>query len=392
MKHIMKLKHLWFLPFFVLASLILSACLAELSNNSLYRGNELRTGFFETEGVPTLTGVKWQFETGDQVWSSPVVAGGVVYFGSDDNHLYAVSVETGEELWRYKTGDDIRSSPAITHGVVYISSYDGFLHAVDAETGQEVWKFDTMTDSTLSDIPRPKWDDYTSSPLVDEGVVYIGGLDPLKCLFAIDAKTGEEIWHFKPKSADQVRSSPAIFDDLILFGGEFFSFYAIHRETGELIWKFETGGAVRYAPAVDKNGIVYFGSKDTNLYALDARSGDEKWRNNLSGLSWVSTAPAIGTDFIYAGTSDMVRLFAVDPETGETQWAFQTDGYVWSSPTAQAEIVYVGSGDGNLYAIDAHTGQELWYFETGKEIYATPVIDDGVVYITSLNGNLYALH
>ena len=95
---ISKIKYGWFLAFWTLGSIFLSACQAEISRNSLYRGNEHRTGFFETEGIPTLTGLKWQFETADQVWSSPVVAGGAVYFGSDDDHLYAVSVETEKKF------------------------------------------------------------------------------------------------------------------------------------------------------------------------------------------------------------------------------------------------------------------------------------------------------
>ena len=51
----------------------------------MYRGDGQRTGVFDTQGVHQLSGALWQFKTGGPVWSSPVVAGGVVYFGSDDH-------------------------------------------------------------------------------------------------------------------------------------------------------------------------------------------------------------------------------------------------------------------------------------------------------------------
>jgi len=54
----------------------------------------------------------------------------VVYFGSNDNHLYAVDANTGEEKWKFETGDSV-SSPAVLDGVVYFGSQDNHLYAVD---------------------------------------------------------------------------------------------------------------------------------------------------------------------------------------------------------------------------------------------------------------------
>jgi outer membrane protein assembly factor BamB len=61
--------------------------------------------------------------------SSPTVANGVVYIGSDDHNLYAFDAKTGTILWTYATGDKVNSSPAVANGVIYISSEDGNLYA-----------------------------------------------------------------------------------------------------------------------------------------------------------------------------------------------------------------------------------------------------------------------
>ena len=62
--------------------------------------------------------------------SRPFMSGRVVYFGSRDDHLYAVDIKTGKELWRFKTEYNVKSSPAISGGVVYFGSRDGHLYAL----------------------------------------------------------------------------------------------------------------------------------------------------------------------------------------------------------------------------------------------------------------------
>ena len=62
---------------------------------------------------------KWKFKTGKANYLSPVVSEGVVYFGSDDEHLYALDRQTGEIKWKFKAENRVYSSPAISEGVVY---------------------------------------------------------------------------------------------------------------------------------------------------------------------------------------------------------------------------------------------------------------------------------
>ncbi|MFI8930724.1 PQQ-binding-like beta-propeller repeat protein [Streptomyces sp. NPDC053474] len=62
--------------------------------------------------------------------SSPAVAGGVVYVGSDDDNLYAVDAATGKKRWTFPTGHSVGSSPAVADGVVYFGSNDNNLYAV----------------------------------------------------------------------------------------------------------------------------------------------------------------------------------------------------------------------------------------------------------------------
>ena len=88
-------------------------------------------------GFPNYAVLALNGRTGDTLWlrldvggaSSPAVANGVVYVGSDDNKFYALKTTTGEILWNYPTGDYVDSSPAVANGKVYVGSYDGNVYA-----------------------------------------------------------------------------------------------------------------------------------------------------------------------------------------------------------------------------------------------------------------------
>ena len=67
--------------------------------------------------------------------SSPAVANGVVYIGSDDDNVYALNASTGALLWQYTTGNSVSSSPAVADGVVYVGSNDDNMYALNASTG-----------------------------------------------------------------------------------------------------------------------------------------------------------------------------------------------------------------------------------------------------------------
>ncbi|MBN1232125.1 MAG: PQQ-binding-like beta-propeller repeat protein [Candidatus Coatesbacteria bacterium] len=82
----------------------------------------------------------WRYQTGSGVHSSPCVANGVVYVGSDDSYLYAINSSAGTLKWRYKTGDRVYSSPCVSEGVVYVGSEDDYLYAINCSDGSLKWR------------------------------------------------------------------------------------------------------------------------------------------------------------------------------------------------------------------------------------------------------------
>jgi outer membrane protein assembly factor BamB len=159
-------------------------------------------------------------------------------------------------------------------------------------------------------------------------------------------------------------------------------------------WRFWTDYGIESSPAVDDNGVIYFGSLDDFLYALYP-NGTEKWRFDC--IDWISSSPAIADDgTIYIGSWG-AHLYAVNPD-GTEKWKFYTFDTVRSSPAiAEDGTIYFGVlGPGNnigrFYALYPN-GIEKWHFDTGFWIYESPAIgDDGTVYISSEDNHLYALY
>jgi len=98
-----------------------------LTDDSVYIGSDNKLVAVDLQ----TREIRWEFETGGTVRSSPVMAGSAVIVGSEDGRLYAVDSASGEKLWDFPTGGKITSSPAVADGVVYISSQDGNLYAIE---------------------------------------------------------------------------------------------------------------------------------------------------------------------------------------------------------------------------------------------------------------------
>ena len=165
-----------------------------------WRHNVARNGLFALDAA---TGEeRWRFATFGPIYhSSPAVAGGTVYVGGKDGHVYAVDAATGQERWRFKTGKAVYASPAVVDGTLYVGSTDGFFYAVDAAAGQQRWRAETG-------IVR------RSSAAVADGVVYVVGGN---VLLALDAASGTE--HWRVTTGGDGEGSPVVIDGAVYIGG-----------------------------------------------------------------------------------------------------------------------------------------------------------------------------
>src|SRR6266508_3699003 len=133
-------------------------------------------------------------------------------------------------------------------------------------------------------------------------------------------------------------------------------------------------------PPVLADGILYTGSGDGILYAVDVQTGEKIW--STGGFSQLENSGAVAGDMLGVGGYDQ-RVRALDRHTGEVLWSFNTVSFVQASPLIVDERVYFAT-DRALYALDLLTGGLQWQAPTGNEgaYMGAPAYEDGIIYTT----------
>jgi outer membrane protein assembly factor BamB len=381
---------------------------ADSSSAAMFRGGPDRSGLYRDSGLGIDAGIQWRKQTSGAVRSSPTIADGVLFIGSSDGILYALDANSGHDRWRYKADSAIASTPAVSGHGVFFSSYRGTFYSVDRMNGSLLWKarFGAELQQSYEREPGPKTPTYNadfilSSPVVSGDLVMVGAGDG--SLYAFDVKSGHQLWQFP--TGGRIRSSPSVSKGIVYVGSYDGSLYAIDCNSGKQIWRFDTKGksipasefgfdrtSITSSPAV-VDGVVYIGSRDAHLYAVDAARGTLKWLSDYEkdNLTWVVSSPAVNDEVVYVGTADGHFVDALRANDGHQLWRFAMPSRVWSSPIVAGQTLYVTNQSGSLYAIDLSSGKEKWRFETKSSIQSSPVLADGTVYFGSNDGGVYAI-
>ena len=282
--------------------------------------------------------------------------------------------ETGNVLpvWEFVCEDMITSSPVIVDGMLYIGSYDHNLYALDAREGTFVWKY-------------PTEDGVTGWPCVWQDFVIFGSEDQM--IRAVTRDSGSIVWSARTRG--HIRSSPRVAMQHVFVGSDDHYLYNLDARNGREVWKFEVEEPIRSSPCIFGN-LVYFGSDDTNVYAIDIQSSKLKWKFKTNRP--VLSSPSVYETNVYVGSMDW-NVYAIDAESGYAVWKQRTRNIVTSSPAISEPlgIVYVGSQDGSVYAMDYAKGHVIWKFDSEGPIGSSPVVTEEAVYIGSVDGHLYCL-
>lgn len=195
----------------------------------------------------------------------------------------------------------------------------------------------------------------------------------------------QQLWTFAAE--DEIRSSPVLHKGMVFIGSYDTNLYAVNAKTGEFVWKRATEGGIASSPAIWED-LVIFGSEDSKVYALDARKGTVVWTHATGGP--VRSSPRVANGQVFVGSDDQ-HLYCLDAKSGRPFWKYRAWGPIRSSPTPVRSLVFVGSSDGNLYAIDINTSVMKWKFHASGPITSSPAVQEGMVYIGSNDGHLYAV-
>jgi len=209
--------------------------------------------------------------------TGPVYHEGKVFFADVDGDLVAVDAQSGKEVWKRKLAGHLESSPMAVGGTLYLGTDKTNVVAVRASDGKVLWQFNSPAA-------------IKASPSFHDGRLFVADYE--SGVFCLDAKDGKLIWRTNtskvpPFGEGGFYSSPAIAFGRVYAARDDGTVFAFGEKSGKVDWAFPTNNFVYGSPAVARvpgtPPSVYIGSYDEHLYALDARSGKQRWRYDVGG-------------------------------------------------------------------------------------------------------------
>jgi outer membrane protein assembly factor BamB len=391
--------------------------------------------------------VRWVAELGSETYAGPVVAGGQVLVGTNNQHprdpqaagdrgvLMAFAAADGRFLWQAShpklpsASQDwplagLCSTPAVEGDRVYYLSNRGEVVAL-AGRGARLWTLDLVR--ALGVVPHFMT---SSSPLLDGDLLFAvtaNGSDAegrvpaprAPSFIAVDRRTGKLRWSDASPGdglLDGQWGSPALGvvggRPQVIFPGGDGRLYAFAPESGRRLWSFDAnlpaaaGGrssrAALVATPVVAEGRIYAAlghdpqraPDEGRLWALapaaDGGGVAPVWSAGGAAFGTTLSTVAVGGGIVYA--ADFAGfLHAFDAATGRELWKYDTQAAIWGSPLLADGRIYLGDEDGDLLVLAA--GREarlLFKGNLGSAIYTTPAARDGVLYVAT-RSRLFAL-
>jgi len=336
------------------------------------------------------------------------------FYGSHLNNqvFVALNAATGNELWRLETGSaQVRSTPAIASDnslylTVQIYNPENSSVSLDelwriSDEGKLLWKYNINPGAMNIEVGQ-------SSPAIGlDGTIYAAG----DKLYAINPD-GSLRWAAFGSTNEALRNAPVVGKNgIVYFVYHNIPLSALDPEDGSVIWSCPLGvnDHCFASPAIGEDGTIYVATQPGLLYAVSP-DGNIIWTFDLASVGFsgsLRSSPAIDEEgSIYFGINagnPSSAFFALNPN-GTLKWKFEpndlpedvpTDHFdIYSSPAIGSDgIVYFGQEFGRVYAIKKSDGSLVGMATTKSGItWSSPAIDNnGVLYISDLSGSVYAI-
>ena len=387
-------------------------------------------GLPTTWDVKTKKNVKWVAELGSQAYGNPVVAGGMIFVGTnnegprdpnvkgDKGVLMAFRESDGQFMWQAvhdklaagRANDwpyqGICSSPLVEDGVVYYMSNRGELMAVDVNGFR-----DGKNDGLVKDEKNTKETDVDiiwRYDMMDElGVQQhnMANASPVSYgdLIFVNTSNGQDESHVNIPSP----KAPAII--------------AVNKKTGKLVWEDNSVGerilhGQWSSPSVGKVGDtvqVAVGQGDGWVRGYEALTGKKLWEFDMNPKDsvWPKTrnevisTPVFYDNVVYIANGQdpehgegVGHLYAIDPtkrgditETGRI-WHYDKIRRSISTGSVYNGILFYSDFSGFLHALDVKTGKPFWTHDMFAAIWGSPMVIDGKVYLGDEDGDVTVLN
>lgn len=312
-----------------------------------------------------------------------------LYVGSTAGQLWAMS-GLGSRIYSYDAGGPILATPAVdpVRDELYLATEDGVLHMLTASTGVLRWRIEVG-----AAVSR--------APLLTDDVVYV--VTDGDVVIAMARENGEALWRVRREAPEGFSVSGhaglTLADDRLLAAFTGGAVVALDPRDGSLLWERDTSvelepaaeGAPRFADVdttpVQVDDTVYVASFAGGLFALDARSGTVRFRDEqLTGVVGIAQA---GPRLIILSSADH-GIVCFDRVERRVVWRKTVPRGAPADAVVVHDLVLVGESQGGFLTVALQSGRELGRIETGHGFTAHASVADGRGFVLSNGGTLYA--
>ena len=187
---------------------------------------------------------------------------------------------------------------------------------------------------------------------IEDGYKYYGNI--LGEFYCEEVSAAKKI-KWKRTLGAGIYARPLILDDKVIFGSKDGALYALNKNTGSIVWKYNTAGEVITSAAANKEQIV-FSSTDGNIYSITQRHGARKWLHLASYK--INTNPVVFNDKVFFGDADG-NFYCLSADNGSLLWKIHLTGTILPHPSVEKNTMYIATTN-DLMAIDLKSGKQNW--------------------------------
>ncbi len=259
--------------------------------------------------VNTSGVLKWTSPTADEAKSPAAIISGLAYsngrlfFGSTDKNIYALDAGTGKQIWKFTTGDKVWASPVVEGGVVFVGAFDNTFYALSADDGHQLWKFEAGGV-------------FIASPVISGNNLIVGSLD--RNVYALDKSTGVKVWQFTGQK--WFWASPTVVSGDVYAPNTDGKVYILNASTGDKISELDIDGSLASSPAVANDQIVVA----TESGVVSSISAVNQQVRQISDLQTTIRAPITAAgDIVYLHSQTNETVYALNPVAGTALWQYR---------------------------------------------------------------------
>jgi outer membrane protein assembly factor BamB len=363
--------------FLILLALVSCSRPEDVSSWQLFRGDAGLSGYAHVR-LPDKPSLLWTYRSEERTSSSPVVYRKTAYWCDKRGRIYGVDKD-GRLCFDYNFRTAVEATPMIHDSVLYIGRIDGFMSALSLATKDTLWNFETL--GQISASPN-------TGVFKGRQAVVFGSYD--NYLYCVDKDNGKELNRFQ--SGYYINGAVALLHDCFVSGGCDAWLRIINGTTGKSSDSLKLDTYIPASPAIDEN-YACVADHSGNVYEIILDDGKIARSRKImeagdNSESFVSV-PALSETMLFILSGDR-NLYAIDRKTGDVRWKYLQKGASGeSSPVVCSDKLISCSKNGIVSLLDADKGALLWEYDTGEQIIACPAVIEGRFYILTAKGALF---